>query len=103
MPSALGTRPVSWSFFLSRAVNLDRSRLPWGLVAAAWAEPPAPALAAAPADPEGRGAAGGFPAAPVVVELLVPLEDTFFTIFVEGARRKLALLGARGSSGNGEE
>src|SRR4051812_47581767 len=90
MSSALAMRPELWSFFLSRAVNLDHSQSPWGLAATAWAEPPALALAAAPVDPDGRGVTGGFPAAPVVEDLVTPFGDAFFTILVEGARRKLA-------------
>src|SRR4051794_1036099 len=78
--SASATRPALWSFFLSRAVNLERSQSPWGFVAATWAEPPAPSLAAAPVDPDGRGFTGGFPAAPVAVELEVPFVAPFFTI-----------------------
>src|SRR4051794_5939788 len=79
--SALGMRPVARSFFLSRDMNFERSQSPWGPVAAAGAGPPAAVLAAALADPEGHGAAGGFLEAPVAAEPMATLEDPFFTIF----------------------
>src|SRR3954453_19590423 len=93
MSSALGTRPVARSLFLSRDVNFERSQSPWGPATTEGAGPPAPVLAAALADPAGCGAPSSFPAAPAAAEPAAPLEDPFFTIFVAVARWRLPSLG----------
>src|SRR4051812_37888441 len=85
MSSVLETRPLARSFFLSRETNFEHSQSPWGPAAIAGLGPPAPVLRAALADPAGRGAAGGFPAA-AAAEPVALFEDPFFTISAMVAR-----------------